>query len=191
MTPATLYDFIKSIHPLPEEDYALLTETLRSKQYAKGESLVAIGQLQKEIYFVKQGVQMYSFEVNGKINILGFSYPPFLAAIPESFFMQKPATYSLTCLTDSEVDYLTFSELEVLFTKSRQLERWFRKLAESLSVGLINRQIELRSTTIEERFMAFCRRSPHLLQLVPHKYIASYLAIDPTNFSKLFNSIKF
>lgn len=191
MTSASLYDFIQSIYALPMEDYQLLTMNLKSRYYTKGDSLVAPGQLQKEIYFIKQGVQMYSFEIKGKENILGFSYPPFLAALPESFFMQKPASYSLICLTDSEVDYLTFSELEELFTKSRQVERWFRKLAESVSAGLINRQIELRSTTIEERFKTFCRRSPHLLQLVPHKYIASYLAIDPTNFSKLFNSIKF
>ncbi|WP_407497299.1 hypothetical protein [Elizabethkingia anophelis] len=60
-----------------------------------------------------------------------------------------------------------------------------------MSIGLINRQIELRSTTIEERFKIFCQRSPHLLQQVPQKYIAAYLAIDPTNFSKLMNSVRF
>src|SRR5690606_24095175 len=51
--------------------------------------------------------------------------------------------------------------------------------------------IELHSMTIEERYKSFCQRSSHLLQLVPHKYIASYLGIDPTNFSKLFNTLKF
>jgi CRP-like cAMP-binding protein len=134
---------------------------------------------------------MYYFETNDKINILGFSSPPNFCAIPESFFFQKPAKYYLTCLTDSELDYLTFESLQILFDKSQQIERLFRKLSESVIVGLINRQIEFRSTSIEERFKAFCQRSPHLLQLVPNKYIASYLAIDPTNFSKLYNTVKF
>jgi hypothetical protein len=44
---------------------------------------------------------------------------------------------------------------------------------------------------MEERYKAFCRRSAHLLQRVPHKYIASYLGIDATNFSKLYNTVRF
>ena len=63
-------------------------------------------------------------------------------------------------------------------------------MTEAILAGMINRHIELHSLTIEERFKVFCQRSPHLLQLVPHKYIASYLGIDPTNFSKLFNSVR-
>lgn len=134
---------------------------------------------------------MYYYDKNEKINILGFASAPHFCAIPESFFFQKPAKYDLKCLTDSELYYLSFENLQTIFDKSQQIERLFRKLSESIIVGLINRQIELRSTTIEERFKAFGQRSPHLLQLVPNKYIAAYLAIDPTNFSKLYKTVKF
>ena len=185
------FEFIRSIHAIDEDDYQLFTEGLKTKEFRKGEHIVIPGQIEKQIFFVNIGVQMYHFDVSGKNNILGFAYPPNFCAIPESFFLQKPSRYYLTCLTDSELDYLSFESLQILFDKSGQIERLFRKLAESVAVGLINRQIELRSTTIEERFKAFCQRSPHLLQLVPHKYLASYLAIDPTNFSKLFNTVKF
>jgi hypothetical protein len=34
------------------------------------------------------------------------------------------------------------------------------------------------------------QRSPHILQLVPHKYLANYLGIDATNFSKLLNRVR-
>lgn len=184
------YEFIKSIHDIGEEEYRLFTKEFKTKEFKKGEHIVKPGQIEKQIFFIRSGVQMYYFESYEKINIIGFSYPPFFCAIPESFFFQKPAKYYLTCLTDSELDYLTFESLQKLFDKSQQIERLFRKLSESLIVGLIDRQIELRSTTIEERFKAFCQRSPHLLQLVPNKYIASYLSIDPTNFSKLYNTVK-
>ena len=186
-----LYEFIKSIHNIDEEEYRLLTKDFKIKKLKKGEHIIKPGQIEKEIYFTRSGVQMYYFESYEKINILGFASPPNFCAIPESFFFQKPAKYYLTCLTDSELDCLTFENLQALFDKSPQIERLFRKLSESVIVGLINRQIELRSTSIEERFKAFCQRSPNLLQLVPNKYIASYLAIDPTNFSKLYNRVKF
>ena len=134
---------------------------------------------------------MYHSDINNKTNILGFAYPPNFCTIPESFYYQEPAKYYLTCLTDCEIDYLSFEAVQNLFEKSQQIERLFRKLTESILVGQINRQIELRTYTIEERYILFCRRSPHLLQQIPHKYIASYLDINPTNFSKLFNSVKF
>jgi CRP-like cAMP-binding protein len=184
------YEFIKSIHNINEEDYLLFTKGFKTINFKKGEHIIRPGQIAKKILFVKNGIQMYHFDVDDKINILGFAYSPNFCVIPESFFFQKPANYYLTCLTDSELDYLTFENLQDLFDKSQQIERLFRKVSESVTIGLINRQIELRSTSIEERFKAFCQRSPHLLQLVPHKYIASYLAIDPTNFSKLFNKVK-
>jgi hypothetical protein len=41
--------------------------------------------------------------------------------------------------------------------------------------------------TIEERFASFLKRNPALINLVPHKYLASYLRIDPSNFSRLLN----
>ena len=52
------------------------------------------------------------------------------------------------------------------------------------------RQIELQSFSAEQRFRALLKRSPHILHLVPHKYLASYLGMDATNFSKFLGNIR-
>lgn len=134
---------------------------------------------------------MSFFDSENKTHVIAFAYSPNLCAIPESFNFQTQSNYFLTCLSDSTLGYLTFDELQHIFDQSQAIERLFRKMTEAILAGIINRHIELHSLTIEERYKIFCQRSPHLLQLVPHKYIASYLGIDPTNFSKLFNSVKF
>jgi hypothetical protein len=54
-------------------------------------------------------------------------------------------------------------------------------------VGVIERQHELLAFDMETRFKTFVQRSPHLLNMVSQKDIASYLRIDSTNFSKLIN----
>ena len=184
------FEFIKSICNIDETDYRLFINGFKPIQFKKGEHITVPGQIAKKLFLVKSGVQMYHFDAKGKTNVLGFTYFPHFCVILESFLYQKPSKYYLTSIVDSEMEYLPFENLQQLFSISQQIERLFRKILESLSVGLINRQIELRSTSIEERFRLFCQRSPHLLQLVPHKYIAAYLAIDPTNFSKLFNKVK-
>lgn len=182
--------FFRLFHDLNEEDYQLLVKELKPRNFKKGEFITVPGQVQKEIYFVRSGVQMSYFDSENKSHVIAFTFSPNLCAIPESFSFQQPSKYYLTNLTDSEMDYLTFDQLNALFNLSPSIERLFRRMTEAVLSGLINRHIELHSQTINERFQSFCQRSPHLLQLVPHKYLASYLNIDPTNFSKLFNSVR-
>lgn len=185
------HEYFKLFHDIGTTDYELLTKNLKTKTFKKGDFITVAGQIQRELYFVKTGVQMSYFETDSKTHVIAFTYSPNLCAIPESFQFQIPSKYFLTCLTDSELEYITFDELQKLFDQSQQIERLFRRMTEVVLAGVINRHIELHSMTIEQRYLTFCQRSPHLLQLVPHKYIASYLGINPTNFSKLFNSVKF
>jgi CRP-like cAMP-binding protein len=133
---------------------------------------------------------MSYFTTDNKTHVMAFTYALCPCVIPESFAFQIPSKYFLTCLSDSDMGYITYEGLQKLFDQSQAIERLFRRMTEWSLAGMINRHIELHSMTIEERYKSFCQRSPHLLQLVPHKYIASYLGIDPTNFSKLFNTVK-
>jgi CRP-like cAMP-binding protein len=185
------YQYFRLFHDMNKADYQLLTDALKPKSFKKGELITSPGMVQKELYFVKSGVQMSYFDAESKIHVIAFTYAPNLCAIPESFQTQSASKYFLTCLADSEMDYITFGALQNLFDRSQNIERLFRKMTEAVLAGIINRHIELHSLSIEDRFKTFCQRSPHLLQLVPHKYIASYLGIDPTNFSKLFNNVRF
>jgi CRP-like cAMP-binding protein len=57
--------------------------------------------------------------------------------------------------------------------------------------GAVQRQIELMACTAEEKFKLIMGRSPHLLNLSPQKYIASYLGMDPATFSKLISRVEF
>ena len=72
----------------------------------------------------------------------------------------------------------------------RPIESLFRKATEMLLIGVLHRHYELMAYDIQSRFVSFARRSPHLFNMVPHKDLASYLNIDPTNFSKLLGSVK-
>jgi hypothetical protein len=54
----------------------------------------------------------------------------------------------------------------------------------------LQRLAELQCFSSEEKFRSLLQRSPHILQLVPHKYLANYLGIDATNFSKFINRIR-
>lgn len=183
--------YFNQFHPVSTADYDRLNSRLKSCTFKKDAFITVPGQVQKALYFVKSGVQMSYFDAARKTHVVAFTYSPNLCAIPESFQFQQPSTYFLQSLTESEMDYLMYDDLMALFDQSQALERLFRRMTEQVLAGVINRHIERHALTMQERYVAFCQRSPHLLQLVPHKYIASYLGIDPTNFSKLFNQVAF
>jgi hypothetical protein len=56
--------------------------------------------------------------------------------------------------------------------------------------GVLERLVELQCFSSEDKFRRLLQRSPHILQLVPHKYLANYLGIDATNFSKFMNRVR-
>ncbi len=189
--PMERYEYFKQFHDISLADYRLLTDNLKPRSFKKGDCITVPGQVQRELYFVKSGVQVAYFDSGDKTYVIDFSYSPNLCAIAESFSFQVPSRYFLTCLTESEFECLSYEDLQTLMDQSRQIERLFRRMIEAMLAGMIDLHINLRALTIEERYKAFCRRNPQLLHLVPHKYIASHLGIDPTNFSKLYNHVKF
>lgn len=185
-----LYSFLQLFHPITPEEFQILTEQFVGASFKKGTFLTHSGEVQKNLYFVKSGFQMSYFETDEKTTVMAFTYAPELCAIPDSFFNQTPAQYDLYCLTDSEFDVISFEKLQQIFDRSQNIERLFRKMTEQVLSGLIQRHLERNTLSMEERFRKFCKRSPQLLNVIPHKYLASYLGIDATNFSKLFNKVK-
>lgn len=176
---------------LEETEKNRILNHLKSFTFQKNEDIITPGQVQRHLYFVEEGVQMSFFESGKKLHVMAFTYPPGICAIPESFTNQAPSEYFLRCLTPTKMHGIHFDDLQSALGKSHHLERTFRIATEQVLNGVLLRHRELHTLSMEERFRGFCKRSPHLLQTVPHKYIAAYLGIDPTNFSKLFNSVKF
>lgn len=187
--PQTI-SFLQKNHSISAEEIQQLQQVSFRKTYARKEIIIQHGEVQRDLIFVRSGIQINYVETERKLAVGAFYYAPTLCFVPSSFYQQVPSPFVLQCLTDSEFDAISFDDLQNTFDKYPNIERLFRKISERITVGLIQRQVALQTQTIEERFRAFCGRSPHLLQMVPHKYIATYLNIDPTNFSKLYNSIK-
>jgi len=185
-----LAEFLQSINPLPGsvlEDYFSHWKNI---EFDRKEIITREGQTENFLYFVMEGIQRSYYEKEGKEFVIAFTYPPSFSGIPESFLTQTPSKYYLECLTPSKFLRITYEDHQKMMTQYREIETLFRKATERILAGIIERHYELMSYTIEERFLAFARRSPHLLNEIPHKYIASYLRIDSTNFSKLLNKLR-
>ena len=182
--------FLSNIHQVEQ---SLLEEYISHwKQYdvPKKTIMTAPGETERYIYYVIEGIQKSYYLSDNKQHIIAFAYAPSFSGIPESFFSQTPSKYFLETISDSKFLRLSFEKHQQLMQKHRAIETLFRKATEGFLMGVIQRQHELMAFDMETRFKVFVERSAHLLQMVSQKDLASYLRINPTNFSKLINSIQ-
>lgn len=185
-----LKEFFSHIHPVDGEIIEQYLSAWTTYKVPKKTIMTAPGQTERFMYFVREGVQKSYYLKKDKEHIIAFTYSPSFSGIPESFLTQTPSKYYLEAITDSSFLRLSYQRHQELMQEHRAIETLFRKATEHHLIGLLERHYELMAYDIEERFQAFAKRSKHLFGIVAHKDLASYLRIDATNFSKLFNTIK-
>jgi len=185
-----LKEFLNKIYSIKPTELDEFISFWKPASYSKGEIISRAGEVEKYFYFVEEGIQKAYFNKEEKEHVIAFTFPPSFTCIPESFLTQKPSFYFLEAITQSKMLRISHSKVEEFADKSHQMEKLLRKSHEQVLAGLVIRYHQILAYPMRERFDAFVKRSAHLLNQIPHKDIASYLGMNPTNFSKLYNSIK-
>jgi CRP-like cAMP-binding protein len=183
---------ISKVHAFTENEWIEFSRIWQPYAAKRKTVLTAAGETEKYLYFVIEGVQraFYIKEQDDKDCTLVFSYTGSFSGVLDSFLLQQPSKYFLETLTVSTFIRTTFSQLNEMMDKHRNIETFVRKSLSHTIAGVLERQIELQSFSAEEKFKVLLKRSPHVLQMIPHKYLASYLGLDATTFSKLLGSVR-
>ena len=179
---------LKPFTPEARQDFM----SMWSEYQAKRKDIIThAGEVEKYLYFVVDGVQraVYQDDQNRESTLV-FTYMPNFGGSVDSFFLQKPSSYSFEALTPSTFLRASFQSVDACMQKHHCVSEAIRLGVTVAFSGLLERMAELQCYTSEEKFRKLLKRSPHILTLVPHKYLANYLGIDPTNFSKLINSVR-
>ncbi|MEP0365698.1 MAG: cyclic nucleotide-binding domain-containing protein [Cyclobacteriaceae bacterium] len=183
-------NFFNKIHSIDQEILEEYLSQWMEYNAPKKTIMTAPGETERYMYFVLDGIQKSYYLNEDKQHVIAFTYPPSFSGIPESFLTQTPSKYFLETITESSFLRISFEKHQQLMKEHREIETLFRKATELFLIGMVQRHYELMAFDINQRFKSFAQRSPHLFSLVAHKDLASYLRIDSTNFSKLFNTIK-
>ncbi len=181
----SLKTFLTSIHPVEDtvlDHYLTYWNTYSAPRKS---ILTAEGDTEHYLYFVLEGVQKSYYLSEKKEHVMAFTYHPSFTGIPESFLTQTTSHFFLETITPSRFLRLSYERHQECMAQYRSIETLTRKATEWVLKGVIQRQYELMAYKMEARFRLLMNRSPHLLNWVPHKDLASYLRMDPTNFSRL------
>jgi len=186
-----LYTFIAAVQSLKENEWQQFSGIWQPFECKRKTILTAAGETERHLYFVLDGLQR-AFYVGDdqKEATIVFTYPHSFSGVADSFLTQTASNYFFETLTASKFLRTTYKQLEELMNKFTAIQQLVLKLTAFALKGVLERQIEIQSFSAEEKFRSLLKRSPHVLQIIPHKYLASYLGIDPATFSKLLGSVR-
>ena len=170
---------------LTDEEWSVVQPCWSRSKFSKGSYVSRSGAVEKRFYIVENGVQRLFVEHDGNEICLGFSYDHSWSGDYDSFVRQAPGRFNAQTITDSVLIGIEHEELLRLYEEIPAMQRFGRLILEELLVGRATREIEQIALSAEERYRRLMDRSPHLLQLVPQKDIASYLRMTPETFSRL------
>jgi CRP-like cAMP-binding protein len=186
-----LKTLIYNIKPLNQEDWDRFAEIWKPFEAPKNTILTKINELEQYLYFVAEGTQrIYYWDDEDREATLVFTYPPSFGGVLDSLILQKSSNYIYETLTPSRFLRASTDDLHELMNDNFAITLLIKKGIMEAFSGVLHRLVELQCYTSEEKFISLLKRSPHILQIVPHKYLANYLGIDATNFSKLLNRVK-
>lgn len=179
-----------SVQPLDDAAWADLSDVWTAVSFPRKQVLTRSGETESYLYFVCEGVQRAFYLHKDKEATVVFTYAPSFSGVLDSFFMRRPSRLFLETLTPSRLLRIHYYDLMQLMRQHRSIEQWVRVAVTQTLAGTLDRQVELLCFSAEEKFRALLGRSPHLLQLISHKYLASYIGVDATNFSKLLGRVR-
>ncbi len=190
MQTLLLKAFTDAILPLPEREWEAFVTIWQPFSCKRKTVLTAAGDTERHLYFVIDGVQRsYYVEDSGKETTIVFTYPPSFSGVADSFLTQTPSLYFFETLTASTFLRTTYTQFSALMQQYPLIQSMVLKATALALKGVLQRQIDIQCYTAEEKFKALLKRSPHLLQIIPHKYLAQYVGMDAATFSKLLNSV--
>jgi CRP-like cAMP-binding protein len=186
-----LRQFITAAYPLKAEELDALSDIWQPYECKRKTVLTTAGETERYLYFVLEGVQR-AFYIGGEKQeaTIVFMYPPSFAGVADSFLTQTASKFFFETLTTSRFLRTTYKQIDDLNNQYPNIQRMILYLTGFILKGVLERQIELQCFSAEEKFRALLKRSPHVLQIIPHKYLASYLGLDATTFSKLLGSVR-
>lgn len=170
------------------EDFANIWKPFSAK---RKELVTTAGSVEKYLYFVIEGVQrVYYFDEHNREATLVFTYAPSFGGVLDSLLLQQASRYFYETLSPSTFLKAPQGDLQKLMDRYPAVAAMVQKGVTHALSGVLERQVELQCFSSEDKFKKLLQRSPHILQLVPHKYLANYIGVDPTNFSKMVNKIR-
>lgn len=176
--------FISQYVNLTDAELEEITTKFKSKVVKKNNYLLRQGNTCKDLVFVQKGcLRLYYLKDDIEVSVW-FAFEQSSAIEIYSFISENPSNYFLQAIEDSEVLYLSKTELNKLYQTQPKMQKMMRIFWEDVILNLINRFTALQTDSAEKRYLDLLNK-PAYLETIPQKYLASFIGVTPTSLSRI------
>jgi CRP-like cAMP-binding protein len=173
------YEFLKM------EDLMELISICKFQNIPKNEHFIKAGDTTKKVGFIISGlIRFYHLKDGEEYNII-FKKEFEMASSFESIILNQPSSYSFEALEDTQMMVFDYNEMEELFAKNHQLERFGRYFIQQELAQAVKIYEGHLFFSPEERYLKFIEKYPDLMNRVPLKHLSSFLGITPVSLSRI------
>lgn len=177
---------INSFVQLRDEDWELLIPHLAYQHLQKGEHWITEGKQEKQIGFILNGNMRHYYTHDGEEKTTYFYFENHLVSSYFSALTDQPSQLTIEALTDCQILVFPYKVLISLYDRSHSWERFGRKIAEYLCLGLEERMTGLLIRSPEERYLQLLQENrKKIIERIPQHLIANYLGITPVSLSRI------
>ncbi|MEY8760915.1 Crp/Fnr family transcriptional regulator [Chryseobacterium tongliaoense] len=160
---------------------------LKTSEIAKGTIFLDQGTIPKDIAFIRKGLLSYHYlNEKGEKIIKRFFPENSLVASTSALLKREPGHFSIEALEDTELISYSFSDFKELTTKYNDIANFYiTYLERHWVIEKEFSEITLKASTAKQRYLEFEKNYPPLISRLKLHQIASYLAITPTQLSRI------
>jgi CRP-like cAMP-binding protein len=179
-----LKSFLSTYARLSEPELEAIASQFGLKKVKKNTFLLKEGETCKDLVFVEKGCLRLFFIKDDVETSVWFAFPHSSAIEIYSFISEAPSTYFLQAIEDSEIYFLSKTELNKLYQTQPKMQEMMRNFWEDVILNLLKRFTALQTDSAEKRYLDLLQ-TPTYLAKIPQKYLASFIGVTPTSFSRI------
>jgi CRP-like cAMP-binding protein len=173
---------------LTEEEERFFLSLLRVIKVKKKQLIVQPDFVCKYRSFIVAGtMRAYFVDHKGQDHTIAFGMEDWWIGDFNSYIFQEPATLFVEALEDATLVQIDYNAEQLLLETVPKFERVFRIIGQRGYVFLQKRMLSNLSMSAEERYEAFLKNYPALVNRVPQYTLASYLGFSTEFLSKIRN----
>src|ERR1700736_6716120 len=192
MTSDHFFEKVNTYAHLSEVSKNAWRKLLREESYRKAESFIELGQVARKVGFVVKGLLNHNYiSESGDATIKYFFPEGRFAASVAAMLSRTPSKFSVIAVEDTRVLSYDFSEFKKLTEQYRDIASFYIHYMERHWIAEKEPlEISFRRDTALKRYNDFLAAYPSLVKRLKKHQIAWFLAITPTQLSRLLISQK-
>ena len=147
------------------------------------------GEINTNMYFVVDGSLRVFIEDEIEEHTIRFGYKKSFITALDSFLKDVPTTFYIQTIKKCTLKVISKETFIKCINSSNKNKEIWQQLLQEFVYQQIERENDLIIYSPQKRFDRVFKRSPHLFQEIPQKYIASYLRMTPETLSRILKNL--